>query len=150
MDDMDAVVDDATARLEEGLGRVETAIKEKWAIESWLVPALLVMFFRFVPGDIWHSRWRYGLTYDIPSSEVYVQKKPHDCNFLAPPLGAKYCDYERVVTIARWSKSVSGNPIASYDDGQTWTQFTPPAGDVVPEISTVKQVIINWEKKEED
>jgi hypothetical protein len=148
VDDMDDRVADATDRIEAGLERVEAAIKEKWAIESWLVPALLVMFFWSVPGDIWHSRWRYALTYSIPSSEVYVQKKPHDCNFLASPLGAKYCDYERVVMITRWAKSTTGNPIESYD-GKTWSAYTPSAGDVVPQYSTVKQVIINWEKKED-
>lgn len=140
---------EAANRIEEGLERVETAIKEKWAMESWLVPVVLVTFFWSVPGDIWHSHWRYAMTYDIPSSEVYIQKKPHDCNFLASPLGAKYCNYERIVMITRWAKSTTGNPIASYDDAKTWSAFTPPAGDAVPEQPTVKQVIVNWERKED-
>jgi hypothetical protein len=51
--------------------------------------------------------------------------------------------------ITRWATSTTGNPIASYDDGKTWNIFDPPAGETVPKLSTVKEVIINWEKKDD-
>jgi hypothetical protein len=47
------------------------------------------------------------------------------------------------------AKSTTGNPIASYDDGKTWSAFAPPAGDAVPEQPTVEQVMVNWERKED-
>jgi hypothetical protein len=99
-------------------------------------------------GDIWNSKWRYAALYDVGSRDVFIQKKPHDCEFLAAPLGVKYCDYERTVSFARWKTSTEGKPIVSYDDGKTWSEFEPPVGETVPKISTVKAVYINWDKKE--
>jgi hypothetical protein len=74
--------------------------------------------------------------------------KPHDCAFLAAPLGEKYCHYERSVSITRWGTSQTGNPIVSYDDGKTWDTFDP-AGKDVPRFPTVKEVYVGWEKKED-
>jgi hypothetical protein len=84
----------------------------------------------------------------VSSDKVTVADKPHDCNFLAAPLGAKYCEYERSVLVVRWATSTSGTPIISYDDGKTWSVFTPEAGMTVPRQSTVKEVDISWSKKE--
>lgn len=101
-----------------------------------------------LPGDIWHSKWRYAATYGINSSDVYFQDQPHDRAFFAAPLGAKYCPYERTVSITRWATSQTGNPIVSYDDGKTWSSFDP-GGEKVPQYSTVKAVYLRWEKKED-
>ena len=68
--------------------------------------------------------------------------------FLAAPLGEKYCHYERTVSITRWGTSQANTPIVSYDDGKTWSSFDP-AGEKVPQYSTVKAVYIGWEKKED-
>jgi hypothetical protein len=106
------------------------------------------VFMWSLPGTIWHSKWRYSAAYDIPSSRVYVQDKPHDCAFLAAPLGEKYCHYELTVSITRWARTKDGSPIVSSDDGKTWTTFDP-AGENVPQQSTVKAVYIGWEKKED-
>jgi hypothetical protein len=141
-------VDDAADRIEAALGRVETAIKDKWSTIQWVGAILIGIFLWSLPGEIWHSRWRYSTAYNISSSDVYVQDKPHDCAFLAAPLGEKYCHYERTVSITRWATSQTGNPIISYDDGKTWSIFDP-AGKEVPKSSTVREVYIGWEKKED-
>jgi hypothetical protein len=141
-------VETAVERVEMAVARVERAINDKWSTAHWVG----VMFFGAsllsLPGIIWHAKWRYSATYSISSSEVYVQDKPHDCAFLAAPLGEKYCHYERTVSITRWATSQTGNPIVSNDDGKTWSSFDP-AGEKVPQYSTVKAVYIGWEKKED-
>ena len=141
-------VETAVERVETAVARVETAIKDKWSTAQWVVVMFIGVFLWSLPGTIWHSKWRYAAAYDIPSSAIYVQNKPHDCAFLAAPLGEKYCHYERTVSITRWATSQTGNPIVSYDDGKTWSSFDP-AGEKVPQYSTVKAVYIGWEKKED-
>jgi hypothetical protein len=141
-------VDDAADRIEAALGRVETAIKDKWSTVQWVGIMFIGVFLWSLPRTIWHAKWRYAATYNIPSSQVYVQDKPHDCVFLAAPLGEKYCHYERTISITRWATSQTGNPIVSYDDGKTWSSFDP-AGEKVPQYPTVKAVYIGWEKKED-
>jgi hypothetical protein len=135
-------------RVEMAVARVEAAVKNKWSTAQLVVAMFIGVFLWSLPGTIWHAKWRYAATYDIPSSQVYVEEKPHDCAFLAAPLGEKYCHHERTVSITRWATSQTGNPIVSYDDGKTWSSFDP-AGEHVPQYSTVKAVYIGWEKKED-
>jgi hypothetical protein len=104
----------------------------------------------WLPGELWHSKWRYALSYGVTSDKVQINSHPHDCAFLAPPLGDKYCHYERVVSTLRWATSTTGHPIVSYDEGKTWNEFSPDANTTVPQFNTVEQVYINWEKKEDD
>jgi len=86
----------------------------------------------------------------VDSDKVMIEKRPHDCDFLAAPIGEKYCHYERVVSFVRW-KIDRGRPLVSYDDGQTWAEFTPDANaGVVPAISTIKEVHISWQRKDDD
>jgi hypothetical protein len=141
-------VDDAADRIEAALGRVETAIKDKWSTAQWVKIIIVGTFLWSLPGTIWHAKWRYAAAYNIPSSDVYVQDKPHDCAFLAAPLGDKYCDYERTISNTRWGTSGNGNPVVSYDDGKTWNTLDP-AGKEVPKFSTVKEVYVGWEKRED-
>jgi hypothetical protein len=142
-------MDDAAAdRIEGALGRVETAIKGKWTSVQWVGIMIIGAFLWSLPGTIWHAKWRYAATYDLPSTNVYVQDKPHDCAFLAAPLGEKFCHYERTVSITRWATSQTGNPVVSYDDGKTWITFDP-VREKVPKYSTVKAVYIGWEKQED-
>jgi hypothetical protein len=100
-------------------------------------------------GDMWNSKARFAWWYSISEDKIHVGNKPHDCNFLAAPLGEKYCSYERTVSTVRWATSQSGDPIVSYDDGKTWTSFTPEPGTTMPRESTVESVYVTWEKKEE-
>ena len=138
----------AIRRVEVAVARVENAINNKWSTAQWVGIIIFGTLLWSLPGDIWHAKWRYAATYDIPSSQVYVQDEPHDCAFFAAPLGAKYCRYERTVSVTRWATSKTGNPIISYDDGQTWSPFDP-APEHAPQYSTVKAVYIGWEKKED-
>jgi len=141
-------VETAVHNVEAAVHRVGATVSGKWTTAHWVGAILLGIGLWSLPGDIWHAKWRYAATYDIPSSQVYVQDKPHDCAFLAAPLGEKYCHYERTVSTTRWATSTSGNPIVSYDDGKTWSTFDP-AGKDVPKFSTVKEIYIGWEKKED-
>jgi hypothetical protein len=134
--------------VERAIQRVEAAVKEKWSTAQWIGLMLIGSLLWTVPADIWHAKWRYAAAYGIPSSQLYVQDKPHDCAFLAAPLGNKYCRYERTISTVRWAKSTEGNPIISYDDGKIWSNFDA-AGESVPQYSTVKALYIGWEKKED-
>jgi hypothetical protein len=144
-------VESAVQSVEQAVGRVESAVKEvkdKWSTPYFILMALAGLFFWSVPSAIWHAKWRYALANGVSSDHVTIIKQPHDCNFLAAPLGAKYCEYERQVTTVRWSTSTQGQPIVSWDEGKTWNFFTPEAGETVPKFSTVREVFISWDKKE--
>jgi len=141
-------VESAVERVETAVARVELAIKEKWTSVHWVGIMIVGAFLWSLLGTIWHAKWRYAAAYNIPSSQIYVQVEPHDCDFFASPLGTKYCHYERTVSITRWATSQTGNPVVSYDDGKTWSTFDP-APEHAPQYSTVKAVYIGWEKKED-
>jgi hypothetical protein len=138
----------AADRIESAVERVETAVKDKWSTIHWVGIMFIGVFLSSLPGTIWHAKSRYAAAYGIPSSQVYAQDKPHGCAFLASPLGEKYCRYDRTISTVRWARSTEGNPIISYDDGKIWSNFDP-AGESVPQYSTVKAVYIGWEKKED-
>lgn len=148
IDDAADRVVDAADRIETALGRVEKTIKKRWSTAHWVGVMIFGVLLLDLAGDMWHAKWRYAAEYGIPSSQVYVQNAPHDCAFLAAPLGVKYCQYERTVSITRWATSQAGTPIVSHDDGKTWSSFDP-AGEHAPQYSTVKAVYIGWEKKED-
>ena len=64
------------------------------------------------------SKLRYEVQYD---AEVTIENKPHDCKFLTAPMGRKNCSYEKEVSIILFGKGVrTGEPIISYDEGETW------------------------------
>lgn len=137
--------------VESAVGRVEEAIHGRSTFWSVLI---FLAFAYWVPSlidDAWHSKWRYALAYGVSSDKVQIYTHAHDCAFLAVPLGEKYCHYERVVSTTRWGRSVgSGHPIISTDDGKTWTEFTPDANVSVPQYSTVEEVYVGWEKKDDE
>jgi hypothetical protein len=89
----------------------------------------------------WYSV-RYGVRYD----RVLVDKEPTDCDWSHAPLGGKGCVYHKVVSTVRWATSTTGDPIVSYDDGKTWSTFTPDANDKAPPYSTVESASITWHK----
>lgn len=65
-----------------------------------------------------------SITEDAPVDKVIIEKKPHDCEFSAAPLGDKNCHYEKVMSKMMWSTSTKGDPIVSEDDGKTWYEPT--------------------------
>lgn len=141
-------VDDSTNEIVSAVARVESAVREKWSSLQWLVWAIVVYYIFSLIGDVWHSKWRYAVNYGVSEQDVSIDDEPHDCAFLTAPLGNKYCHYERAVFTVRWATSQAGQPIASYDEGKTWTVFDP-AGRVVPQYSTVEEVHIGWDKKDD-
>lgn len=79
-------------RSEQAVNRVEKAIEGPFRGIFWLI---ILLGAWMTVKDIWYSKWRLGLAYNVSSGKVFVDKAPHDCDFLAAPLGAKYCHYER-------------------------------------------------------
>jgi hypothetical protein len=140
---------DALQDVERAVQRVEKAAKDKWSTVQWVGLMFIGSLLWSLPEDIWHAKWRYGLSYNVSSDKVIVDEHPHDCAFLAAPVGEKYCRYEREVSTLRWSTSLTGNPLVSYDDGKTWNVFTPDSTDTVPKFPTVEQVRISWTKVSE-
>lgn len=137
----------AVKNVEKAVNTVGHEVNRKWSSIQYGVAGLIVFWVLSLPGNIWYSQWRYETFYDLSSDKVVVATEPHDCNFLAAPLGEKYCHYDRIVSTVRWATSVAGNPIASYDEGKTWSTFTPDPGVTVPKFDTVQSVYVTWEKK---
>jgi hypothetical protein len=135
---------------------VQSAVeKVERAVRDGSVPALLMYavwivalsFLISLGGKAWHGKWRYAFQYDVSSNKVQFEQEPHDCDFLAAPLGRKYCHYEISVLTVRWATSTAGLPINSIDEGKTWNTFTPDASAKVPKSPTVEEVYVSWEKK---
>jgi hypothetical protein len=146
-------VESAVQSVDAAVGRVEDAVKsvrDRWSTAQWVLVFFAGLFFWSLPQDIWHAKWRYALTYGISSEKVIVSARDHDCDFLAAPLGEKYCHYERQVQTTRWATSPEGQPIVSYDEGKTWAVGTPEAGVTAPKYhSIVTGVYISWNKVSE-
>ena len=139
----------AVEKVERAIGRVEEGIKDIWSVPKGIWVIVIAYIGWSLLGDTWHSKWRYALSYGVSSDKVLIERYPHDCDFLAAPLGTKYCRYERVVSTVRWATSATGNPIVSYDEGKTWSVFTPDANVTVPNYSAVEEVLISWKKTDE-
>lgn len=140
---------DAIESLESAVARVEQAVKEKWSSAVAVGWVVILSFLWDVPGNMWHSKFRYEAEYSLPADKIIAAERPHDCAFLSAPLGSKYCHYDREVSTLRWATSTTGNPIVSWDEGKTWSVFTPEAGTTVPKTDTVQEVFISWKKVEE-
>jgi hypothetical protein len=140
----------AVERVESAVARVEQAVKGKWSsalIIGWLLSGVLLWN---LPGDIWHAKWRYAMTYGVNSDNVVLESHPHDCAFLAAPLGEKYCHYDREVSTLRRGTSTTGKHLVSYDEGKTWSVVeSDPTVTNWPQYNTVAVVYINWKKIEE-
>jgi hypothetical protein len=60
--------------------------------------------------------------------------------------GDKNCHYDKVVQKVKWSLSMTGNPIISYDDEKSWQSFTPDPGVKVPQNPEIASVYISWSR----
>jgi len=140
---------DALQDVERAVLRVEKAVTDKWSSAQWILATLIAAHLWSLPGEIWHAKWRYALWNNVSSDKVIVDDHPHDCAFLAAPFGEKYCHYDREVSTLQWATSTTGNPIASFDEGKTWSTFTPDSGIAVPRQPTVVQVYIRWKRIDE-
>src|SRR5487761_187056 len=47
----------------------------------------------------WPKEW-YGIRYNVTDEHVFIDHKPHDCDFLKAPIGDKGCHFEKVVVVA--------------------------------------------------
>jgi len=133
----------------DAINRVERAIEEKWSIVQSLFVLFCVVLLWSAVKDAWYSKWRLGTSYGVGTDKIIVDKTPHDCDFFAAPMGAKYCSYNRQIATIQWATSTNGEPIVSNDEGKTWSTFTPEAGASVPKYPTVQQVYVSWKKTEE-
>jgi len=96
MDDLEDELDSvetAVRDVERAVGRVETAINNKWSTVQAIVGIFIAAGLWALVGDMWHSKWRYALSNSVETDKVLVDDTPHDCAFLAAPLGEKYCHY---------------------------------------------------------
>lgn len=121
LDDVEQAID----RVEGSIERVEESIKK---IVSW--PSNLAWVFCFLVAFDWfvsavHSKRRYEIQYGVASSDVHIDSKPHDCEFLSAPIGAKYCSYEVIVLEEAVRPSQQpGTFVVSQDGGKTWNPTT--------------------------
>jgi len=113
---------------------------------SWVVCFAIFYFVYIGCSAAWHSKARYAMQYGVAYDKVYKSNKPHDCDFLAAPIGEKNCHYDADVQkkSVRTAVTTTGNPIVSYDNEQNWylNDSNPPAK---PESS----VTVAWQKVEE-
>jgi hypothetical protein len=93
--DVDIGVTGVTDRLDDVLSAlqdVEAAVKDNGLNGLWpnIVTVAIVWGLVSILGTAaWHSKWRYALQYGINTSQVLIEKEPHDCEFLTSPLGKK-------------------------------------------------------------
>ena len=129
------------------------------------VIAVIVFGIAYFTNAIWANRIYYFFQVDADSGwdRVHIEKKPHDCEFMAAPFGETNCHYEKVVTIIKWAtRNGDGFPIRSFDDGQTWEvhipgkcEFDPsldcpnvydPPNNVAPKYISVTGITVGWKK----
>src|SRR5713101_9830477 len=113
-------IESAVSDVESAVRDVERAVKSKTSSFWYLVGAVGFWAVSVLVENQWHSDWRYAWAYDVSKEHIHRSPHPHDCNFLASPLGKKYCEYERVISTVRWAKSTKGEPVVSYDEGKKW------------------------------
>jgi hypothetical protein len=109
---------DAIEAVESAVAKVERAINDKWSSAAMIGWIFLAAIFWDLPGNMWHSKWRYEIEYSVAADQVVADTRPHDCAFLAAPLGEKYCHYDREVSTWHRATSTTGNQLVSYDDSK--------------------------------
>ena len=132
----------------QAVNRVEKAIEGPFRGIFWLI---ILLGAWMTVKDIWYSKWRLGFAYGVSSEKVLVDKAPHDCDFLAAPLGAKYCHYERNVETITEKVCPAGHTLAPtadscYDDASY--PFISKGTTVIPR-EKVTSVNISWVRKED-
>jgi hypothetical protein len=133
----------------------------------WIGWGLAVGFAIFVwISQMWFSKTRISWWYGVSTDQVTIEKKPPDCDFFHAPLGDKSCHYDSQMstvqvgvgtnlwggqsisydegnTWIRTARNANGDPIVSNDDGKSWSLNSVPP-------FTKPQVIVSWEKKDDD
>jgi hypothetical protein len=90
---------------------------------------------RLMPDD-W--RLRYALQYDVESSTVTIDKKPHECEWGSAPIGDKHCHYDANITTSNSRVEV----VTQTSHGETV--------DANPSFSRkIQSIYVAWQKVEE-
>jgi hypothetical protein len=114
---------------------------------AWIV-MLIIGWFAFDGIEtVWHSKTRYSVQYGVDSAHVIKDKKPHDCDWLAAPLGNKNCHYDvesRKETVITGTDKATGRPIVSYDEGNIWSW-----NDGNYPAKAASDVFVTWKKIED-
>jgi hypothetical protein len=63
----------------------------------YLVGAIGWIFVSSICSDVFYSKFSYAMQYSVSVDQVHIADKPHDCAFIAAPIGNKYCHYERTI-----------------------------------------------------
>jgi hypothetical protein len=120
------------------------AAEKNKATDWWgnLGAIILILLLYDWGSEVWHSKLRYVIQYQVGFAKVVKPMEPHDCEWLSAPLGNKNCHYEAQVQSIRTSTSTEAKPIVSYDEGKTWV-----ANEGVPPVES--RVFVTWLKIEE-
>jgi hypothetical protein len=141
-------VEAATKKVEKAVVACRRAIEEsrQWSTSSFVMVGFCVALLIWMFDTARYSKTRYVLESSVSYDQVETEKKPHDCDILAAPLGLKYCHYDSKVVTAYRKRSGTGEPLVSFDDGRTWEPFTPKPGDVVTTDKSLGMVFVGWDK----
>jgi len=132
-------LDDVIAAIN-GLKRtVENRPKTAHTVAAGIGGVLLYMFISSLVGGMWNSRFIFSLRYNVPSEQVTIDEKPHDCDFLHAPLGDKGCSYVRDVTVIKTGTNAAGEHFVTYDEGKTWSPD--------PQQQAKSGVMVWWKKQ---
>jgi len=89
------------------LNDVEQAVKANTSNRWWALFFIFCFFFSPITL-LWrlitlpfHSKAAYSVYYNIPTTSITIDEKPHDCSFLTAPVGEKWCHHDRDVEVYR-------------------------------------------------
>ena len=78
---------------------------------SLVILAGIALWYGVVRDSAWRARAEANSQYGVPYSKIHVDaKRPHDCDFMTAPLGAKHCSYTREYR-AEWFSLYGGKPV---------------------------------------
>lgn len=60
-----------------------------------------------LPND-W--RVKYAAEYMLNNDQIFIDRKPHNCEWASAPLGDKHCHYEKVVTVFNRKNEIIEGP----------------------------------------
>lgn len=72
-----------------------------------LTAVLFVIFGSYLTTMFPQSPWAYAIQYNTDADHVYIDRKPHDCEFDKAPIGNKYCHFDKIVTTKNGDESVN-------------------------------------------
>jgi hypothetical protein len=105
-------------------------------LKSLVISALAVVGLAFAAWWVLPDDWRvkYAAEYMLNNDQVFIDRKPHNCEWATAPLGDKHCHYEKVVTVFNRKNEIIAGPAP-----------TNPA----PEDQKPAKVFVAWERVED-